>query len=63
MAPEQISLADVDARLGGDADHQEIRQIFALADEASYSGDNVKAADFERWTQVVERRTAQEKSS
>jgi len=53
--PEQISLTDVDARLDDNADQNEIQEIFALADEANYSGDDLKAADFERWTQVVRR--------
>jgi hypothetical protein len=58
LAPEQITLADVDTHLGGDTDRQEIRQIFALADEASYSGDELQAADFDRWTHIVRRQIA-----
>jgi hypothetical protein len=55
MAPEHIALADVDARLEG-ADKDDIRQIFVFADEANFSGDKLKAADFERWTDVIHRR-------
>ncbi len=54
VAPEQIAEDLVDARLEG-ADKDDIRRIFALADEANYSGDHLKAADFERWTQIVGR--------
>jgi hypothetical protein len=76
IAPEQITAADIDARLGGigarpdginmpveDGDKNDIRQIFALADEANYSGDHLEAADFERWTQSVQRQLAGEKAS
>ena len=54
MAPELITIADVEARLEG-ADRVDVRQIFALADEANYSGTDLEAADFEHWTQVVRR--------
>jgi hypothetical protein len=62
MAPEEITEDLIDARLEG-ADRADIRQIFALADEANYSGDDVKAADFERWTQIVSRQLGEEKTS
>jgi hypothetical protein len=61
VAPEEITEELVDARLDG-ADRHDIRQIFALADEANYSGDDVQAADFERWTQIVSRQLAEEKT-
>ncbi len=54
MAPELITIADVETRLEG-ADRVDVRQIFALADEANYSGTDLEAADFEHWTQVVRR--------
>jgi N-acetylglutamate synthase-like GNAT family acetyltransferase len=59
VAPEEISEALVEARLE-DADRNDIRQLFALADEANYSGDDLKAADFERWTQIVSRQLREE---
>jgi hypothetical protein len=62
VAPEEISEALVDARLE-DADRNDIRQLFALADEANYSGDDLKAADFERWTQIVSRQLSAETTS
>jgi hypothetical protein len=52
VAPEQITVDDIDTRLAG-ADRDDVRQIFVFADEANYSGNELKAADFERWTQVV----------
>lgn len=52
MAPEQITLDEIEARLQGN-ERDDIRQIFALADEANYSGGALGVADFERWTQVV----------
>jgi hypothetical protein len=54
MAPELITIADVEARLE-DGDRVDVRQIFALADEANYSGTDLEAADFEHWTEVVRR--------
>jgi hypothetical protein len=59
VAPDEISEVLVDARIE-DADRDDIRQIFALADEANYSGDDLKAADFERWTQIVSRQLTSE---
>jgi hypothetical protein len=54
MSPEQIGSAEVDARIEG-ADREAILQIFSLADEANYSGGPLRAADFDRWTQLVRR--------
>jgi BatD DUF11 like domain len=62
IPPEHISMTDVDANLEG-ADLNDIRQIFTLADEANYSGDELKAADYERWTQIVRRQLPTEKTS
>jgi hypothetical protein len=61
IAPEQITAADVDAQLG--ADGTDLRQIFALADEANYAGRALRPADFERWTQIVRRQLSSETSS
>jgi N-acetylglutamate synthase-like GNAT family acetyltransferase len=62
VAPEEISEDLIDAQLE-DADRDDIRQIFALADEANYSGDDLQAADFDRWTEIVGRQLAVEKPS
>ena len=62
IPPEHLSMADVDQHLESD-DANDIRQIFTLADEANYSGDELKAADFERWTQIVRRQLPDEVAS
>jgi hypothetical protein len=54
VAPELITIADVEDRLEG-GDRVDVRQIFALADEANYSGSDLEAADMEYWTEVVRR--------
>ena len=59
VAPDQITDALIEAQLEGD-DKDDIRQIFALADEANYSGDDLQAADFERWTHIVGRQLGEE---
>jgi BatD DUF11 like domain len=53
VEPEHVTSAELDARLGPDAD--DVRQLFVLADEANYSGDAPQAADFDRWTNIVRR--------
>jgi hypothetical protein len=63
LPPEQITAADVDARLGNDGDSNDIRHLFALADEANYSGHEPTTIDFARWTQVVRRRMMDEGTS
>lgn len=50
VAPEKITLADIDAQLGGDSD---IHRVFALADETNYSGRRLAATDLQHWKQVV----------
>ena len=62
MAPDLITVADVEARLEG-GDRVDVRQIFALADEANYSGAALEAADFEHWTQVVRRNLGMDEPS
>jgi hypothetical protein len=57
LAPEEITSAEVEERLGPDSD---IRQLFALADEAKYSGHRLKATDFARWLRIVRRHLASE---
>jgi BatD DUF11 like domain len=53
LAPEQVTCAEVDARFG-DQD-QDVQLLFALADEAKYSGHDLHATDFARWMQTVRR--------
>ena len=54
-------LRTFDGQLG--AESEEIRQIFALADEANYSGHQLTTTDFERWTHIVRHRLLDEKST
>jgi hypothetical protein len=48
--PEQITLADVEARLGGESD---VRRVFVLADETKYSGRHIESGELKRWQQIV----------
>jgi hypothetical protein len=50
VAPRSITTAEVDARL---ADHPAVREVFMLADETSYSGLQLRGADFQRWRAIV----------
>jgi hypothetical protein len=52
LAPEEITTAEVEVRAGTESD---IRQLFALADEAKYSGRKLNATDFARWLRIVRR--------
>jgi hypothetical protein len=51
VTPEEITMDEIDARLGREND--EIHQLFDLADEANYSGRKLQTADFARWTRIV----------
>ncbi len=62
VAAGQITTTDVEVRLGSESDGEDIRQLFALADEANYSGHEPTTIDFARWTQVVRRRMLGEKA-
>ncbi len=61
MTPAQITAAEVDARLEAEGDGNEIRRLFALADEANYAGRGVGSADLPAWLQFVRRRALEEK--
>jgi len=50
VEPDQITLADVEARLGGESD---VRRVFALADETKYSGRNIESGELKHWQQIV----------
>ncbi len=51
LRPETITLADVEARLGGQGEN--VRPIFQMADQASYSDLHFEEADLRQWRQVV----------
>jgi hypothetical protein len=53
--------AELDTQLG--AESEEIRELFALADEANYSGHVLTTTDFERWMQIMRHRLTDEKPS
>jgi hypothetical protein len=53
VEPEEVTAAEVRARLGDDPD---IEQLFALADESKYSNHDLRTADFARWLHVVRQR-------
>jgi len=53
LAPDEVTTAEVQARLSDDDD---IRQVFALADESKYAGRDLKSTDFVRWMHAVRQR-------
>ena len=59
LEPEQITTAEVEGRVGADND---VRQLFALADEAKYSGRKLNATDFARWLRIVRRELMSDKT-
>lgn len=56
IAPESITAADVDARLGSAGDA--IRQIFEHADHHAYAGGTAPPRDLARWRSAVHRQLA-----
>ena len=59
LAPEEITTAELEDRLGAESD---IRELFALADEAKYSGRKLNATDFARWLRTVRRHLMSDKA-
>jgi hypothetical protein len=51
MSPHAITLAEIDSRLNGDGEN--VRRVFALADELAYSGGADFDVDFNSWKQAV----------
>ena len=51
MAPAAITLAEIDARM--DSEGENVRCVFALADELAYSGGADIDADFPAWKETV----------
>jgi hypothetical protein len=60
LMPEDVTTSEVDSRFGADND---LRRLFALADESKYSGRAPNTTDFARWLDVVRNRLAGEKST
>jgi hypothetical protein len=61
LAPQQVTTAELQSRLGTDED--DIARLFALADEVKYAGGEPKRTDFDRWTDVVRQTLATAGSS
>jgi hypothetical protein len=59
VQPDQMTSAEIAASLGGES--EEIRRIFALADEANYSGHQ-PTTDLDRWLHTVRARLMDENS-
>ena len=57
VAPASITIAEIDERLNGDS--ADVRRIFALADQAAYSGQNLSTADFQQWKEIVRNQLSQ----
>lgn len=51
MAPDNLTTAELNARLGSDAG--DIEQLFALADESKYSQQQPSTADFQHWLALI----------
>ena len=51
VAPDRMTPGELQARLADEG--EETRQLFALADEANYSGHPPTGTDFERWMRFV----------
>jgi hypothetical protein len=60
LAPEEITTTEVEGRVGAEND---IHQLFALADEAKYSGRTLNATDFARWLGLVRRHLVSDKTT
>jgi hypothetical protein len=59
MPPEAITVTDVEARLGGEG--QNVRSIFEMADQATYSDLHFEEADLQKWREVVVNELAEAK--
>jgi hypothetical protein len=51
VAPASITIAEIDERLNGD--RGDLRRVFAVADQAAYSGQHLTMADFQQWKTIV----------
>ena len=51
VTPASITIAEIDARLNGNG--AEIRRLFALADQAAYSREQLTMADFQQWKDIT----------
>jgi hypothetical protein len=61
IAPSSITQSDLDGH--PEVDQPEIRRVFAMADEAAYSGTKLSTADFLQWKEIVRRQLTQLETS
>jgi hypothetical protein len=61
LPPQDISAAEIEERLGGPG--EALRQIFILADETNYAGNQGTSTDFTGWTHVVRTQLTREQAS
>jgi hypothetical protein len=59
MAADQITVADLKARLGTTS--EDIERLFAIADEARYSDNQSGGTDFQRWLSLIRGQLAGER--
>ena len=52
LPPQTITLADINARMNGEAEG--FRFIFELADEVTYTGRTFAAAELHKWFKTVQ---------
>ncbi|HEY0800315.1 MAG TPA: hypothetical protein VGD54_05690, partial [Steroidobacteraceae bacterium] len=60
VPPDQVTAAEVGARMSDGG--EDVRQLFALADESKYSGRELSTVDFARWVRAVRQRMAEKVS-
>jgi hypothetical protein len=51
MPADQITIAELKARLGATA--EDLERLFAIADETKYSDDQSGGTDFQRWIGLI----------
>jgi hypothetical protein len=59
MSPDQVTFAELKARLGSAG--EDVERLFALADEAKYSDYAPGGTDFQRWLTVIRGQLAGER--
>jgi hypothetical protein len=58
MSADQLTAAELNARLGSEG--EDVGRLFALADEAKYSGREAGRTDFSRWIKIIRRQLTAE---
>ena len=55
MSADQITAAELDARLDRDGDGLQMRRLFARADEVAYAGEAIRSEELTHWAEFVRR--------